>query len=278
MITLALDIITTAAILFIVAAGLLIVFGVMKIINFAHGAFMTVGAYAALVASHLGLPAIAAPLVAFVIGGLLGAFAEVVIVRRLYRRPLDAILATWGLGIVVGQIITLVFGREVQFVPAPVSGTVALLGEDYSGYRLLLVPAAIVVGGLFTALLTGTRLGLATRAVIMNETLAQGLGIDSARVRLLTFGIGSGLAAVAGAAVTPLASVDPDMGLPWLIGAFMLVMVSGGSLATLALSCLVLGGLQVIVSTFVSPILGGLTIAVLAAVALRLRPEGFARA
>ena len=131
---------------------------------------------------------------------------------------------------------------------------------------------------MFTALLTGTRLGLNTRAVIMNETLAQGLGIDSSRVRLLTFGIGSGLAAVAGAAVTPLASVDPNMGLPWLIGAFMLVMVSGGSMLTLALACFTLGGLQVLVSTFVSPILGGLTIAVLAAVALRLRPEGFARA
>jgi branched-subunit amino acid ABC-type transport system permease component len=277
MITLAFDILTTAAILFIVASGLLIVFGVMKIINFAHGAFMTVGAYAALVASHLGLPAIAAPFLAFIVGGILGAIAETLIVRRLYRRPLDAILATWGLGIVVGQLVTLIFGREVQFVPAPISGTVAILGEDYSGYRLLLVPAALVVGALFATLLTGTRLGLATRAVIMNETLAQGLGIDSARVRLLTFGIGSGLAAVAGAAVTPLASVDPNMGLPWLIGAFMLVMVSGGSLATLALSCFVLGGLQVIASTFISPILGGLTIAVLAAVALRLRPEGFAR-
>ena len=174
--------------------------------------------------------------------------------------------------------MTLIFGREVQFVPAPLSGTVAMLGEDYSGYRIFLIPVAIVIGGLFTALLTGTRLGLSTRAVIMNETLAQGLGIDSARVRLLTFGIGSGLAAVAGVAVTPLASVDPNMGLPWLIGAFMLVMVSGGSLLTLALSCFVLGGLQVLVSTFISPILGGLTIAVLAAVALRLRPEGFARA
>jgi branched-chain amino acid transport system permease protein len=172
----------------------------------------------------------------------------------------------------------LIFGREVQFVPAPLSGTVAMLGEDYSEYRIFLIPVAIVIGGLFTALLTGTRLGLSTRAVIMNETLAQGLGIDSTRVRLLTFGIGSGLAAVAGVAVTPLASVDPNMGLPWLIGAFMLVMVSGGSLLTLALSCLVLGGLQVLVSTFISPILGGLTIAVLAAVALRLRPEGFARA
>jgi branched-subunit amino acid ABC-type transport system permease component len=278
MISLVLDVTTTTAVLFIVASGLLIVFGVMKIINFAHGAFMTVGAYAALITSELGLPAIAAPFVAFVVGGLLGAAAEIVIVRRLYHRPLDAILATWGLGIVLGQIVTLIFGREVQFVPAPLSGTVAMLGEDYSGYRIFLIPVAIVIGGLFTALLTGTRLGLSTRAVIMNETLAQGLGIDSARVRLLTFGIGSGLAAVAGVAVAPLASVDPNMGLPWLIGAFMLVMVSGGSLLTLALSCFVLGGLQVLVSTFISPILGGLTIAVLAAVALRLRPEGFARA
>ncbi len=93
-----------------------------------------------------------------------------------------------------------------------------MFGENYSGYRLLLIPVAILIGALFTALLTGTRLGLNTRAVIMNETLAQGLGIDSSRVRLLTFGIGSGLAAVAGAAVTPLASVDLNMGLPWLIG------------------------------------------------------------
>ena len=278
MITLVLDIVTTAAILFIVSAGLLIVFGVMKIINFAHASFITVGAYAALVASRLGLPPVLAPALAFLAGGLIGAVAERVVVRRLYGRPLDAILATWGLSIVIGQLVTLGFGREVQFVPSPISGTVMILGEDYSGYRLLMVVAAIVIAALFTGLLNGTRLGLSTRAVIMNETLAQGLGIDSTRVRLITFGIGCGLAATAGALITPLASVDPNMGLSWLIGAFMLVMISGGSLLTLGLSCIVLGGLQVLASTFISPILGGLTIAVLAAVALRLRPEGFARA
>jgi branched-subunit amino acid ABC-type transport system permease component len=277
MITLVLDIITTASILFIVSAGLLIVFGVMKIVNFAHAAFLTVGAYTALVVSRLGLPAVTAPVFAFLAGGIIGALTERVVVRRLYRRPLDAILATWGLGIVMGQLVTLVFGREVQFVPAPISGTLAFLGEDYSRYRLLLVLAAVVIAGLFTGLLNGTRLGLSTRAVIMNENLALALGIDSTRVRLITFGIGCGLAAAAGALITPLASVDPNMGLAWLIGAFMLVMVSGGSLLTLALSCFVLGGLQVLASTFISPILGGLTIAVLAAVALRLRPEGFAR-
>jgi len=278
MITLVLDIVTTAAILFIVSAGLLVVFGVMKIINFAHASFITIGAYTALVASRFGLPPVLAPAVAFLVGGLIGAAAERIVVRQLYGRPLDAILATWGLSIVIGQLVTLGFGREVQFVPAPVSGTLAIFSEDYSSYRLLLVVAAFVIAGLFTMLLNGTRLGLSTRAVIMNENLAQGLGIDSTRVRLITFGIGCGLAAIAGALITPLASVDPNMGLSWLIGAFMLVMISGGSLPTLGLSCLVLGGLQVLASTFISPILGGLTIAVLAAVALRLRPEGFSRA
>jgi branched-subunit amino acid ABC-type transport system permease component len=276
--TLLLDILTTAAGLFIVSSGLLIVFGVMKIINFAHGAFITVGAYAALVTYWLAVPLWLSPVIGFAAGAALGAVTEGLIVRRLYRRPLDAILATWGLSIVLGQLVTLAFGRQVQFVPSPLAGTMALLGGDYSRYRLALVPAALVIGVLFTALLNGTRLGLNTRAVILNEGLAQSLGIDSTRVRFITFAIGSGLAAAAGALITPLASVDPNMGIAWLTNAFMLVMVSGGSLLTLAVSCLVLGGLQVLASTFISPILGGLTIAVVAALALRLRPAGFARA
>jgi branched-chain amino acid transport system permease protein len=278
MLTLALDAVTTAALLFIISSGLLIVFGVMKIINFAHAAFITVGAYAALVGGRLGLPwALVLP-TAFATGAACGALTEAIIVRRLYRRPLDAILATWGLGIVIGQIITLIFGREVQFVQAPITGTIESLGIDYSAYRVIMIFAAVIIALAFTALLNGTRLGLSTRAVTMNEMLAQGLGVDSSRVRLITFAIGSGLAALSGALITPLSSVDPNMGLPWLVSAFMLVMVSGGSLLTLAVSCLVLGGLQVIVSTFINPILGGLTIAICAAIVLRIRPEGFARA
>lgn len=278
MLTVALDAVTTAAVLFIIAAGLLIVFGVMKIINFAHAAFLTVGAYAALIGAQLGLPWFLILPLAFVAGAVCGGVTEIVIVRRLYKRPLDAILATWGLGIVLGQLITLMFGREVQFVQAPISGTVHLVGADYSAYRLVMIVAAVIVGLLFTGLLNGTRLGLSTKAVIMNEMLAQGLGVDSSRVRLITFALGSGLAALSGALITPLSSVDPNMGVPWLIGAFMLVMVSGGSLLALAGSCAVLGTLQVLVSTFVNPILGGLTIAICAAIVLRIRPEGFARA
>jgi urea transport system permease protein len=278
MLTVALDAVTTAALLFIISSGLLIVFGVMKIINFAHAAFVTVGAYAGLVGARLGLPWVLVLPLAFASGAVCGALTEATMVRRLYQRPLDAILATWGLGIVIGQIITLIFGREIQFVQAPFTGTVDVLGVDYSAYRIVMIAVAAIVAIVFTGLLNGTRLGLSTRAVIMNEMLAQGLGVDTARVRLITFAIGSGLAALSGALITPLSSVDPNMGLPWLVSAFMLVMVSGGSLLTLAVSSLLLGGLQVMVSTFINPILGGLTIAICAAVVLRIRPEGFGRA
>lgn len=275
---LVLDILTTAAILYVVASGLLLIFGVMKIINFAHGGFLTLGGYAGLVVTQLGWNPWLGGVAAFATGAVFGMLVERLIMRPLYKRPLDAILATWGLGIIIGQLITLAFGREVQFVESPMSGTLELGGFAYSQYRLLLLVAAVVLGVAIAALLNGTRLGLVTRAVIMNETLARGLGINSSVVRFSTFSLGAGLACLAGAVITPLSSVDPNMGVPWLINAFMLVMVSGTSLLSLAIACLVLGGAQVVVSTFGNPILGGLTIVVLAAVVMRIRPQGFARA
>ena len=272
-----LDVITTAAILFAVSASLLIIFGVMKIINFAHGGFLTIGGYSALLVTTLGLnPWWSIPF-AFVIGFFCGMIVERLVMRPLYSRPLDAILATWGLGIIIGQLITLIFGREVQFVKSPISGAVDFLGASYSHYRLLLVLASIALALALTVVLNGTRLGLQTRAVIMNEDLARGLGINSGLVRFITFSLGAGLASLAGALITPLTSVDPHLGVPWLVSAFMLVLVSGMSIASLAIACLVLGGAQVLVSTYGNPVLGGLTIVVLAALILRLRPQGFAR-
>jgi len=157
----------------------------MKIINFAHAAFVTVedmplssaqgSGCLGLLSCHLPLPP--EPF-AERDGGNDRALA--------LPAPLDAILATWGLGIVIEQIITLIFGREVQFVQAPITGTVGLLGVDYSAYRIVMIAAAIIVAVVFTALLSGTRSAITTRAVIMNEMLAQGLGVDSSRVRLVT--------------------------------------------------------------------------------------------
>ena len=273
---LTLDILTTAAILFVVSIGLLAIFGVLKIINFAHGAWLTVGAYCAVVTARLGLNPWAALPLAFVVGAALGGLAEHFIIRPLYRRPLDAILATWGLGIVVGQLITLAFGRDVQLTPNLVSGTVAFLGIDYSAYRLVALGIALGIGILFALTIERTRLGLSARAV--NETLARSLGIDTGRVRLVVFMIGAGLAALAGVLLTPLTSVDPNMGVSWLIGAFMLVMVADASFLALAAACLVFGAAQVLISTFISPILGSIAVAVLAALVLRVSPKGFSRA
>lgn len=271
-----LDMVTTAAILFAVASGLMIILGVMKLINFAHGAFLTIGGYAAYVVTQLGWnPWLAIPFAAAV-GFLLGLVVERAIVRPLYARPLDAILATWGLGIIIGQVITIAFGRQVQFVQSPISGAIEFLGQSYSTYRLVLVLLALALGAALTALLYFTRFGLNARAVIMNEDLARGLGIDSTRVRLTTFGLGAALASMAGAMITPLISVDPNLGLPWLVNSFMLVLVSGVSIPGLLVASLILGGAQVLVSTYVSAILGGLTIVVLAAVLLRIRPQGIA--
>ena len=272
---LTLDILTTAAVLFIVTTGLMVIFGVMQIVNFAHGAYLTMGAYASFVVTHLKLdPWVGVPL-AIVVGIVVGMLVEQVIVRPLYKRPLDAILATWGLGIVIGQLIVMAFGRGVQFVETPMKGTFSLAGTEYSAYRLLLIPIALVMCAVLIAVLSGTRFGVKTRAVIMNEDLARGLGIHSGRIRFITFSLGSALGTLAGMLITPLSSVDPNMGLPWLVSAFMLVMVAGYSMISLLFTCLVFGACQVLVSTFVSPVLGGLTIAVLAALTLRIRPKGF---
>ncbi|MCA8234597.1 branched-chain amino acid ABC transporter permease [Burkholderia cenocepacia] len=273
---LALDICTTAAVLFIVTVGLMVIFGVMQIVNFAHGALLTLGAYASFVVTRLGLdPWVSVPL-AIVVGTVVGMAVEWIIVRPLYKRPLDAILATWGLGIVIGQIIVMVFGREVQFVETSMKGAVSIAGTEYSAYRLVLVPIALGLCAALTLLLSGTRFGVKTRAVIMNEDLARGLGIHSGRIRFITFALGAALGSLAGALITPLSSVDPDMGVGWIVSAFMLVMVSGHSMMSLLVTCIVFGACQVLVSTFVSPVLGGLTIAVLAALTLRIRPRGFA--
>lgn len=272
-----LDLLTTAAMLFVVTAGLMVVFGVMKIVNFAHGALLTLGGYVAFAVTQLGLDAWWAWPLSVVAGAATGMAVELLVVRPLYKRPLDAILATWGLGIVIGQLIVMAFGRDIKFAAAPVQGTWSVAGVDYSAYRLLLVPLAAALAAALYGALNATQFGVKTRAVIMNEDLASGLGINAGLVRFATFSLGAALGTLAGTVITPLSSLDPGMGVPWLVSAFMLVMVAGHSVLSLLLTCAVFGACQVLVSTYASPVLGGLTIALLAAVVLRIRPKGFSR-
>ena len=266
-----LDIVTTAGILYIVALGLLIVYGVLKIINLAHGAFLVLGSYAAVIATWLDWTPWSALVIALASGAAVGAVAEWRVLRGLYVRPLDTILATWGLNIIIVQSITLYFGREIQFAESGVTQAVSVGGVTYSLYRLILLLIAVVLGVLVWLLMRRTQIGIVAQAVIMNEELAQALGINTRLVRFVTFCLGAGLASLAGALITPLVSVHPNLGVPWLINAFMLVMVAGVSLGNLALAALILGGAQVLVSSYGNPVLGSLTIIILAVIILRFR-------
>lgn len=266
-----LDIVTTAGVLYIVAVGLLVVYGVLKIINLAHGAFLALGSYAAVITTRLGWNPWSALLLALVLGVAVAALVEWRVLRALYARPLDTILASWGLNIIVVQIITLYFGREIHFAASPMAQAVSVGGVTYSQYRLVLLAIAVVMGVLVWLVMQRTQIGVVARAVIMNEELAQALGINTRLVRFVTFCLGAGLASLAGALVTPLVSVHPNLGVPWLINAFMLVLVAGVSLGNLALAALVLGGAQVLVSAYGNPVLGSLTIVILAVVILRFR-------
>lgn len=266
-----LDVVTTAGVLYVVALGLLIVYGVLKIINLAHGAFLAMGAYAGVVITRAGWNPWTALLLAFVVGVAVAAVVEWRVLRGLYARPLDTILATWGLNIIVVQAITLYFGREIHFAQSAIERAVDVGGVTYSAYRLVLLLVAVVLGAAVALVLHRTQMGIVARAVIMNEELAQALGINTRLVRFVTFGLGAGLAALGGALLTPLISVHPYLGVPWLINAFMLVLVAGVSLANLALAAVLLGGAQVLVSSYGNPVLGSLTIVILSVVILRFR-------
>jgi urea transport system permease protein len=266
-----LDVVTTAGVLYIVALGLLIVYGVLKIINLAHGAFLALGSYAAVIATWLGWNPWSALVIALAAGVAVGAVAEWRVLRGLYVRPLDSILATWGLNIIIVQGITLYFGREIRFAESGITQAVSIGGVTYSLYRLVLLAVAIILGVLVWLVMRRTQIGVVARAVIMNEELAQSLGINTRLVRFVTFCLGAGLASLAGALITPLVSVHPNLGVPWLINAFMLVLVAGVSLGNLALAALVLGGAQVLVSAYGNPVLGSLTIVILAVIILRFR-------
>lgn len=266
-----LDVVTTAGVLYIVAVGLLVVYGVLKIINLAHGAFLAMGAYAGVLTTWAGWNPWTALLLAAVMGVAVAAVVEWRVLRALYARPLDTILATWGLNIIVVQSLTLYFGREIHFAESAIAQSINVAGVTYSQYRLVLLLIAVALGVLVWLVMQRTQIGVVARAVIMNEELAQALGINTRLVRFVTFCLGAGLASLAGALLTPLVSVHPNLGIPWLINAFMLVLVAGVSLGNLALAALVLGGAQVLVSSYGNPVLGSLTIVVLAVIILRFR-------
>ena len=259
----------------LVAMGLMVVFGMMRIINMAHGELFLLGAYALLVVQGLGgsfwLALVLGPLAV----GLVGLLLEVLVIRHLYGRVLDSILATWGLSLLIRQAVILWFGPQSRVAAAPFDLRVAIMGQPYPAYRLFIMGVSLVVIATCFWLFYRTRLGLAARATIADRETAEAMGIDGRRLDRLTFAFGAGLAGLAGVVMAPLLSVDPQMGLGFLIPAFLAILTGGaGELAGVVMGGVVVGGSQSLVARLVSPVVAELAVLGLAILVIRLLPDG----
>jgi branched-chain amino acid transport system permease protein len=270
-----LNIISDASVLFVLAAGLAVIFGLMNVINFAHGGFIAIGAYAASIVTAQDMsPWLFIP-AGLLFGAVSGFIVERVFMRLLYQRPWDTILATIGLQLVIVAVISLIFGLGNRYVNSPVSGQLDLGFAHYSPYRVLVVGVAIVLAAAWIFVERRTQYGLIARAVMANDGLASGLGIDTQRVRQVTFVVGCALAGMAGAVIAPLSAVQPNMGDSYLVSAFLVVLIAGSSVLGVALASLILGGTGSWITFISSPIVGSLAVIVLAAAILRIIPGGF---
>jgi urea transport system permease protein len=261
--------------LLLVTLGLVIIFGLMNVINMAHGELFLLGAYSVvLVQQHGGsfwLGLVLAPLLLAAIG--LG--IEELVIRHVYHRFIDTILATWGLSLVIKQAVVIAFGPTARQVDGPLLQTVDLLGTLYPVYRLFIMGVAVAVAGATFLLFYRTKLGLAARAVIANRGMASSLGINTRRMDRMTFALGAALAGLAGAVMAPLMSVDPQMGVGFLIPAFLSILVGGaGTLLGALLGTTLIAGASTVVSSIWSQIAAQIVVFGLAIVVIRLFPQG----
>ncbi|HLS55806.1 MAG TPA: branched-chain amino acid ABC transporter permease [Zeimonas sp.] len=274
-ITVLLDASNYVLILMLVALGLAIVFGLMNVINMAHGEFMMLGAYVVLACHQAGLPMMAGLVVAPLVVGLLGLAVEELLIRRVYTRLLDTILATWGLSLILKQSIVLAFGPGSHSVPNPLPMSVAVLGVPYPAYRLFIMGVALAALGATFWLFFRTEWGLTARSVIANRSMSACLGIDTRRLDRLTFACGAALAGLAGAAITPIVSLDPQMGTGFLVPAFLSILVGGlGSVAAPLAGATAVGATDNLVSTFHSPVWAQGVVFTLAILLIRMFPDG----
>ncbi len=209
------------------ALGLTIIYGVMGVVNLAHGELIMLGSYvAALTASMVSFPG--AVVLAFISVAAFGVFLDAVLIRFFYHKPVASMLGTWGLAIVLRQAVTFLFGPELRYVALPLAGSFALgFGAEMSWWRMVLFASGVLVAGVVGFILVRTRFGLQMRAVTVNADAAESLGIRARSVNRWTFALGCGLAGIAGALVAPLRTVFPGMGLPYLVGAFLVVILAG---------------------------------------------------
>jgi branched-chain amino acid transport system permease protein/urea transport system permease protein len=270
-----LNALSIATILVLVSLGLAVIFGMLGIINLAHGEFFMLGAYcvAAVVAAGWS-PWWGIALAPLVVGAV-GMVAERLVIRPLYRRPLDTLLATWGLSIVLRQVVRLIFGSGQMMAPSVIVGSTALFGVAYPTYRLfIIVLTAAVVAGTFY-LYFRSDLGLRIRMVIAHRDMAGALGVNAHATDLWAFGIAAAMVGLAGAIMSPLVVINPEMGQEFLSRAFMVVIIGGvGHLYGVIAGGAVIGGAEGALSYFLRPVVAQILVVLLAVVVIRFRPQG----
>ena len=261
--------------LVIISAGLAVIFGMMKVINLAHGEFMMLGAYATIGALKLGINLwLAILLVAPLAVGLVGVLLERLIIRRLYGRMVDTMLATWGLSLLLVGIVTSVAGNTTAGVSAPL-GSFSIGAYSVSGYTLVIIAVAVLLALALRWVLTRTAWGLIARGTMQKPEMADALGISPGRVYSVTFAVGAALSGLAGGLLAPLTGVVPTMGAAFVAKAFITV-ISGGPAILVGLvgASSLFGAINQLATFITTPVLGEVALLVAAIVLLRLLPQG----
>lgn len=266
------------SILLLVAMGLSIIYGSMGIINLAHGEFIMLGAYSAwLLQEELGIGLLASIVPIFLMVAVFGWIIERFVLSHLNNRPLDTILATWGVGIMLQQGVRLLVGGELRYVQMPeaLSSSTELLGVQLPIYRVFLFMIAFALFGLTWWIMHRTMTGMKLRAIIQNRSIAASFGINPRRIYGLTFAYGAGLAGLAGALVSPLKSVSPEMGTGYVVDAFMVVVLGGvQSLVGAVASAFILGQLSGAIAFLQNDTIAKATVLLAIVILIRFRPGG----
>jgi branched-chain amino acid transport system permease protein len=261
--------------LVIISAGLAVIFGMMKVINLAHGEFMMLGAYSVIGAIKLGINLwVAMLLVAPVAVGLIGVVLERLIIRRLYGRMVDTMLATWGLSLLLVGIVTSIAGNTTAGVSAPL-GSFSVGAYSVSGYTLVIIAVAVVLALAIRWVLLRTPWGLIARGTMQKPDMANALGISPSRVYSVTFAVGAALSGLAGGLLAPLTGVVPTMGAAFVAKAFITVIGGGPAiLAGLVGASALFGAINQLATFVTTPVFGEVALLVAAIVMLRLLPQG----
>ena len=275
--------VSASSVLLLAAIGLAITFGVMGVINMAHGEMVMLGAYTTFVVQSLLPPslqpwslAISLPL-AFVVAGLVGIAIERLVIRYLYGRPLETLLATWGVSLILQQAVRTIFGANNRLVAAPafMSGSVDFGGLSIGLGRLWIIVLAILVFVALQFVLRATSFGLRMRAVTQNRRMASSMGISTGRIDMLAFGLGSGIAGIAGVALSQIDNVSPNLGQGYIIDSFMVVVLGGvGNLWGTLLGATVLGVANKLLEPFIGAVLGKILLLVFIILFIQKRPRG----